>query len=107
MIRLTYLDRISPYGVLLRDVGRIHSPYLGDVLKLGYNQYQRILTLFLYTPKKYFEDVSKEAGIENIWETFSEEQQSSLSMFDILTTDETVRSELISGLAVFISGELE
>ena len=45
MIRLNYIDHISPYGVMLREVGRIHSPILGDILKLGYNQYQRVLTL--------------------------------------------------------------
>lgn len=65
MIRLNYIDHISPYGVMLRGVGRIHSPILGDVLKLGYYQYQRILTLFLYTPEKYFTDVAAEAKIEN------------------------------------------
>ena len=65
MIRLNYIDHISPYGVMLRGVGRIHSPILGDVLKLGYYQYQRILTLFLYTPEKHFADVAVEAKIEN------------------------------------------
>lgn len=65
MIRLTYMDHISPYGVALRNIGRIHSPVLDDVLKMGYNQYQRILTLFLYTPEKYFMDASTEVKIEN------------------------------------------
>lgn len=51
MIRLNYIDHISPYGVMVRGVGRIHSPFLEDVLKTGYNQYQRVLTLFLYMVK--------------------------------------------------------
>ena len=31
MIRLNYIDHISPYGVMLREVGRIHSPILGQI----------------------------------------------------------------------------
>lgn len=65
MIRLNYIDHISPYGVMLRGIGRVHSPVLDDVLKNGYNQYQRVLTLFLYTPEKYFTDASTEAKTEN------------------------------------------
>lgn len=107
MIRLNYIDHISPYGVMLREVGRIHSPILGDILKLGYNQYQRVLTLFLYTPEKYFTDVSTDAKIENPWNQFTNEQKNEMTMFDILTANEEARSELISGLALFIFGNLE
>lgn len=107
MIRLSYTDRISPHGVRLRDVGKIHSPLLNDVFDVGYNQYQRILVLFLYTPEKYFTDLSSDLGVENLWSQLSNEQKNELSMFDILTSDKQVRSELISGLALFISGELE
>ena len=107
MIRLNYIDHISPYGVMLREVGRIHSPILGDILKLGYNQYQRVLTLFLYTPEKYFTDVSTDAKTENPWNQFTNEQKNEMTMFDILTANEEARSELISGLALFIFGNLE
>ena len=107
MIRLNYIDHISPYGVMVRGVGRIHSPFLEDVLKIGYNQYQRVLTLFLYTPEKYFTDISVETKIENPWNQFTNEQKNEMTMFDILTTNEEARSELISGLALFISGDLE
>lgn len=51
MIKLSYIDHISPYGVMVRGVGRIHSPILSDILKMGYYQYQRVLTLFLYTQR--------------------------------------------------------
>lgn len=107
MIKLNYIDRISPYGVMLRNVGRIHSPVLADILKTGYNQYQRILTLFLYTPERYFTDISTESGTENLWNQLNNEQKNNLTMFDILTSTEEVRSELISGLALFILGDFE
>ena len=107
MIRLNYIDHISPYGVMLRGIGRVHSPVLGDVLKMGYNQYQRVLTLFLYTPEKYFTDASIEAKIENPWNQLSNEQKNNITMYDILTSNEEVRSELISGLTLFVSGDLE
>lgn len=107
MIRLTYMDHISPYGVALRNIGRIHSPVLDDVLKMGYNQYQRILTLFLYTPEKYFMDASTEAKIENPQNQLTNEQKNNITMYDILTSNDETRSELISGLALFVSGDLE
>lgn len=106
MIRLSYMDHISPYGIMLRNVGRIHSPILRDVWLMGYNQYQRILTLFLYTPEKYFVDAAAEAGVDNPWNQFTNEQKNNMTMFDILTSNDAVRSELISGLALFVSGEL-
>ncbi len=65
MIRLNYIDHISPYGVMVRGVGRVHSPFLSDILKMGYYQYQRVLTLFLYTPEKYFTDLSIEFKMDN------------------------------------------
>ena len=46
MIRLTYMDHISPYGVALRNVGRIHSPVLDNVLK-------NINIIFIY-PREIF-----------------------------------------------------
>lgn len=107
MIRLSYIDHISPYGIMLRGVGRIHSPVLDDILKMGYNQYQRVLTLFLYTPEKYFTDAAVEAKIENPWDKLTNEQKNSISMFDVLTSIDEVRPELISGLALFVSGDLE
>ena len=58
MRKISYLDHLSPYGVQLKDVGRIHSPFLKDILKIGYTQYQYALTLFLYTPEKYYHDAA-------------------------------------------------
>ena len=107
MIRLNYIDHISPYGVMLRGIGRVHSPVLGDVLKIGYNQYQRVLTLFLYTPEKYFTDASTEAKVENPQNQLTNEQKNNITMYDILTSNNEARSELISGLALFVSGNLE
>jgi hypothetical protein len=65
MIRLNYIDHISPHGAMVRGVGRVHSPLLSDILMMGYYQYQRVLTLFLYTPEKYFTDLSTELKMDN------------------------------------------
>lgn len=107
MIKLSYMDHISPYGVRLRNVGRVHSPILENIWELGYNQYQRILTLFLYTPEKYFADIASESNIGNLWEQLTNEQKNNISMFDIFTSNDEARSEFISGLALFIFGNLE
>ena len=107
MIKLSYIDHISPCGVMVRGVGRIHSPILSDILKMGYYQYQRVLTLFLYTPEKYFTDLSIEFKIDNPWNQFTNEQKNNLTMFGILTSSDEARFELISGLALFVSGDLE
>ena len=107
MIKLSYIDHISPYGVMVRGVGRIHSPILSDILKMGYYQYQRVLTLFLYTPEKYFTDLSTEFKMDNPWNQFTNDQKNDLTMFRILTSSDEARFELISGLALFVSGDLE
>lgn len=107
MIKLNYIDHISPYGVLLKDVGRIHSPFLGDVLKLGYYQYQRILVLMMYTPEKYFSDLANDQKIPNPWDNLSNDEKNSILMFDILTMNEIMRNELMEGLSIFVSGNFE
>jgi hypothetical protein len=107
MIKLNYIDHISPHGVLLKDIGRIHSPFLGDVLKLGYYQYQRILVLMMYTPEKYFSDLAADQKVPNPWDALSNDEKNNILMFDILTMNEIMRNELMEGLSIFVSGNLE
>lgn len=107
MRKISYLDHLSPYGVQLKDVGRIHSPFLKDILKIGYTQYQYALTLFLYTPEKYYHDAATMMKMPDIWEQMTSEQKANIVMFDILTSTDESRAELISALGLFVSGELE
>ena len=60
MVKLDYFDRISPLGISVRGVGRIHSPYLKDIARIGYKQYQYFLTLLLATPEQCCTEYSKE-----------------------------------------------
>lgn len=105
--KISYLDHLSPYGVQLKDVGRIHSPFLKDILKIGYTQYQYALTLFLYTPEKYYHDAATMMKMPDIWEQMTSEQKANIAMFDILTSTDESRAELISALGLFVSGKLE
>lgn len=107
MRKISYLDHLSPYGVQLKNVGRIHSPFLKDILKIGYTQYQYALTLFLYTPEKYYHDAATMMKMPDIWEQMTSEQKANITMFDILTSTDESRAELISALGLFVSGELE
>lgn len=107
MIKINYFDKINPYGVYVKNIGNIHSPYLKDIAKIGINQYQYYLVLMLYTPEKFFEDLSKETKCENIWETFSNEEKNNISMFDILTSTEDRILDLVNAFSIFISGEIE
>lgn len=107
MVKLDYFDRISPLGISVRGVGRIHSPYLKDIARIGYKQYQYFLTLLLATPEQCCTEYSKEHGVDNLWEHLSPEQKSALTMFDLLTSSETQIEEFISGLSLYVSGKLE
>lgn len=43
----------------------------------------------------------------DIWEQMTSEQKANITMFDILTSTDESRAELISALGLFVSGELE
>ncbi len=107
MIKLDYFDKISPLGVLVKDVGRIHSPFLKDIARVGYKQYQYFLTLLLATPEQLYADYSKQYDVENLWDSLTPDQKSSITMFDILTASDLQIDEFIDGLSLYVSGTLE
>ena len=107
MKKLTYLEKISPYGVFMQNVGYIHSPYLKNIMRIGYTKYQYALSLFLYSPDKWFESISKEYNIKNIWFELPPPERKKLSMFDIYTATPDSREELLSALSLFIDGNME
>ena len=93
MKKLTYLEKISPYGVFMQNVGYIHSPYLKNIMRIGYTKYQYALSLFLYSPDKWFE--------------LPPPERKKLSMFDIYTATPDSREELLSAFSLFIDGNME
>lgn len=107
MIKLSYFDKINPYGIYIKNIGNIHSPFLKDIARIGYYQYQYYITLLLYTPEKYCEYISKDLHVDNPWNKLTNDEKNSISMFDILTKSDDLRIELINALSLFICGTLE
>lgn len=107
MIKLTYFDKISPYGIYVENIGNIHSPFLKDIAEIGYNQYQYYLFIMLCTPETYFSNISKSLKVDNIWEKLDSDQKKNINMFDILIESEQTRMDLINSLSLFIPGEME
>lgn len=95
-------DKNSPYGISMKDVGHIHSPYLRDVAKLGYNRYQSALSILLQTPKDYFEESAKQSNQSLDIDT---SKLNELSMFDIYTANDEGRALLKMSLSLFIIGD--
>jgi len=98
-------DKISPYGVLVENIGHIHSPYLRDIAKMGYTQYQYSLSLLLQTVDTYieqFEKVNSDVNVSQLKQAMS----GKVSIFDIYIATEQSRAMLIAALSLFISGKI-
>lgn len=106
-VELEYFDKISPCGVMLNNVGNVHSPFLRDIAKAGYRQYQYSLVQLLYSPEQYIRELGKITGKVDMWERLTNDEKNNLSMFDLLTLNDELRTELISVLSFFITGVLE
>lgn len=100
-MNISDFDKNSPYGALVENVGHVHSPFLKDIARVGYPQYQQMLSLFLATPERYFKELQKTEGDVNI----TSEQIKQLQMFDIYTNTKEGRTLLQAALSLFIYGD--
>lgn len=93
MSRLHYGDILTPLPIQL-SIGTLLKPKLMDIAKITFLQYD-IFQMFLHmTPEKYYTVMKKGEG-EKIWNSFSKEQQSQMTMFDVALEDKIVRKEYL------------
>ena len=86
MKQIPYMSLISPSGLYVGGVGNIHSPYIKDIFRIGYESYKFYVGLLLMHPKDYFKMKSMEAGSnENIFDLLSDEDKKKFTSFSVLT----------------------
>lgn len=101
-MKLEYLDLISPYPFYLNRVGNIISPKLKDIHDLGIGEYRLYLNIISMNIESFFEFIKQEETYNN----FTEEEKEQLSLFNLLTSDETFLSLLNAILNFFIVEEV-
>ena len=106
-MKVPEFELLNPIGFMVNGVGRIHSPKLRTICERGYKNYQYGLTLLLMTPREFFEGIRVAMHEEtNPYDELPQEQKDALNIFDLLTTDEATRGEIISALGFFIDGTI-
>lgn len=97
-MKLEYFDLLSPEPIYFNNIGGIKSPTLREICKITYPVYQMYLSVFVMTPKIYFETIKQ----EDIFERLSDEQKHSLNIFDLIIMNNNMRSLLESALNFFL-----
>lgn len=96
-MKLNYFDLISPAPVQIQNAGGIISPTLRDIYRIGYEVYQRYLSIALMDVKTYLFTIGQEKLFEQL--SFQERQQ--INLFELLTANEQTRSLLLNALNFF------
>lgn len=89
-MKLELFDLLSFEPAILSNVGSIRSPLLKDIAKIRCTTYQSYISLLLLTPKIYYEM----SGIK-------EEAPPDLSVYDLITADETMYKAVEAALDFF------
>ena len=101
------MSLISPDGVFVGGVGTIHSPFIRDIFKIGYDSYKYCIGLLLMQPSDYFKMKTLEAGIkQNPYDLLSDDDKKKFTSFSVLTGNKNDRVELMLALSLFISGSI-
>lgn len=89
-MKLELFDLLSFEPAVLSNVGSIRSPLLKDIAKIRCSTYQSYISLLLLTPKMYYEMSGKK-----------EEVPPDLSVYDLITSDETMYKAVEAALDFF------
>lgn len=97
-MQLHYFDLLSPEPIYLPNIGGVRCPTLREINKITYNLYRLYLVVLSMTPKVYFDM----AGQVHAYERLSDEQKSSLHIFDLITQNEQYLSAAENALNFFL-----
>lgn len=97
-MKLNYFDLLSPAPIHIPEIGGIISPRLKDISSIGIDKYHYYLSILTMDIKSYF----AMTGQSELYETFSDEEKSQLTLYDMLTINEQSASILQEILNFFI-----
>lgn len=85
-MRLDYGTQISPVPITL-SIGVLRKPTLREIAEITFNKFTYYEFLIKLTPKIYYTELLKENGGKEYWESLSEKQQKSITLYDIVLKD--------------------
>lgn len=105
-MELSYFDKLSPYGVRIEGLGRISSPFLRDIAKIGYRRYSYYIELLAMQPRDFFARQTQSEDSDNLYDLLPEQEKQELTMFRLLTSNEAVRDDLAAAFELFLDGRV-
>lgn len=106
-MKVNYFDLISPYGVTLNGVGRIHSPSLKSVCLLGHDRYSYLISMLAMSMRDYIGMIAKMSNIDtNPYDEMPDEVKNQMNMFELLTSSAQGIEDMGQAIAMFIDGEI-
>ena len=101
-MKLDYGTLQSPGSIML-SLGTFRKPKLREIFDdLGYDIYQMYITFIQIKPKEVYEKIMPDLADE--WNKFDDTQKESVSMFDVIETNEKIR-EIYNSLFNFFLEE--
>lgn len=97
-MKLSYFDKLSPDPIQIQNIGSFISPKLRDISSIGIDLYRFYLSVLSMDVKSYFIFMKQNER----YESFTEQQKSQLSTWDLLTSNKYMLSILESALNFFI-----
>lgn len=86
---LDYYTLLCPEPISL-SIGTLKQPTLRDIGKITYEKFSMFQVYLKMTPEIYFEKLNEDRG-KKVWDSLSDEQKSSISLFDVILTEEVVK----------------
>ena len=101
-MKLEYFDLLSPDPINIQNVGGILSPKLRDISAIGINTYQYYLGILMMDVNTYFHMNE----MDEQYNQLSDEEKSSLNIFDLLTSNDNLTSLFQTALNFFIKEDV-
>ena len=101
-MKLEYFDLLSPDPINIQNVGGILSPKLRDISSIGINTYQYYLGILMMDVNTYFHMNE----MDEQYNQLSDEEKSSLNIFDLLTSNDNLTSLFQTALNFFIKEDV-
>lgn len=90
---LDYYTLLCPVPINI-GIGRIQNHTLMDIGEITYLKYGMFQVYLKLTPDDYYKNINKERG-ETYWNLLSDEQRDSVTLYDLILTEEDVKMTYI------------
>lgn len=98
-MKLDYFHLLSPEPMYFDYIGGVKCPTLREISRLSYPVYQMYLSILSMTPESYYTLIQQ----TGIYEHLSHQEQASLDIFDLLTSDSGMLPTLEAMLDFFLT----